>query len=113
MTFRARLLPALLLSSAAGCTGAADLPPAIKTLTGQYSCFTCHDLVHRATGPGFAQIAQRYRNDADAPTRLADKLRNGSVGTWGRIIMPRQPHMTPDESRQLAQWVLSQPAPPP
>ena len=43
---------------------------------------------------------------------IADKLRDGSVGAWGRVIMPRQPHMSLDESRRLAQWVLSQPSPP-
>jgi cytochrome c len=74
-------------------------------------CMACHGLVHKQVGPGFAQIAQRYQGDKDAPTRLAGKIRDGSVGTWGRVIMPRQTLVSPAEAQALAQWVLSQPLP--
>ena len=87
-------------------------PPAVQALVGRYSCLTCHGMVHKQVGPGFAQIADRYRNDAAAPARLADKIRNGGVGEWGRVIMPRQPHMAEAESQVLASWVLAQPSPP-
>ena len=73
---------------------------------------SCHGLVHKQVGPGFAQIAERYRGDADAPGRLAGKIRNGSVGTWGRVIMPRHPHISESDAQALARWVLSQPSPP-
>lgn len=74
---------------------------------------SCHGLVHKQVGPGFAQVADRYRNDADAPVRLAAKIRNGSVGAWGRVIMPRQARVTESEAAILAKWVLSQPSPRP
>lgn len=73
-------------------------------------CIACHGLVHKQVGPGFAQIAERYRNDPDAAPRLAEKIRNGSVGTWGRVIMPRQSLVSEADSRVLATWVLSQPS---
>jgi cytochrome c len=76
------------------------------------ACMACHGLVHKQVGPGFAQIAQRYRNDAEAPVRLAAKIRNGSVGTWGRVIMPRQTQVSEADAQALARWVLSQPDPP-
>ena len=69
----------------------------------------CHGLVHKQVGPGFAQIADRYRNDPEAAPRLAEKIRNGSVGTWGRIIMPQQSLVSEADSQLLARWVLSQP----
>ena len=72
-------------------------------------CMACHGLVHKQVGPGFAQIADRYRGDAQAPSRLAGKIRNGSVGTWGRVIMPQQTPVSEAESQALAAWVLSQP----
>ena len=62
--------------------------------------------VHGRSAPGRAELSPGFA------ARLADKLRDGSVGAWGRVIMPRQPHMSLDESRRLAQWVLSQPSPP-
>lgn len=97
-----------------GLAGAqtAPVPETVQTLVGRYSCLTCHGMVHKQVGPGFAQIADRYRNDAAAPARLAGKIRNGGVGEWGRVIMPRQPHMAEAESQALADWVLAQPSPP-
>jgi cytochrome c len=70
---------------------------------------SCHGLVHTQVGPGFAMIANRYRDRPDAPTYLAGRLRNGAVGNWGRLVMPNQPHMTEAESLQLAKWVLARP----
>ncbi len=74
------------------------------------ACLACHGLVHKQVGPGFAQIAERYRGDAEAAERLAGKIRNGSVGTWGRVIMPRQTQVSEADARALSQWILSQPA---
>ena len=86
-------------------------PAEVQALVGRYGCMACHGMVHKQVGPGFAQVAERYRTDAAAPARLAGKIRNGGVGEWGRVIMPRQPAMTEAESQALAGWVLAQPAP--
>ncbi|WP_444814838.1 c-type cytochrome [Variovorax davisae] len=74
-------------------------------------CMACHGMVHKQVGPGFAQVAARYRDDPAAPARLAGRIRSGSVGTWGRVIMPRQSRVDEAQSKLLADWVLSQPAP--
>lgn len=84
-------------------------PDDAPRLSGTYGCMACHGMVRKQVGPGFAQISARYRGDAAAPARLAAKIREGSVGTWGRVIMPRQPKMTVAESETLARWVLAQP----
>lgn len=88
---------------------AAQVAPA--ELAQKSGCMACHGLVHKQVGPGFAQIAERYRKDSDAAERLAGKILNGSVGTWGRVIMPRQSQVSPAQAQALAQWVLSQPSP--
>ena len=98
---------ALLLGG--GLAAAQSLPP--QALAQKSHCMACHGMVHTQIGPGFAQIAARYRGDADAPARLAGKIRNGSVGAWGRVIMPRHPQLTDIETLALARWVLSQPSP--
>ncbi|BDT69094.1 cytochrome c-552 [Comamonadaceae bacterium OS-1] len=90
-----------------GLATAQSLPP--QELAQKSDCMACHGMVHKQIGPGFAQIAARYRGDADAPTRLAGKIRNGSVGAWGRVIMPRHPQLSEAEALALARWVLSQP----
>lgn len=98
----------LLLLAAYSITATAQTPPA--DLARKNGCLSCHGLVHKQVGPGFAQIAERYRGDSDAPARLTDKIREGSVGTWGRVIMPRQAHVSEADARALAQWVLSRSA---
>jgi cytochrome c len=74
-------------------------------------CMRCHGMVRKAVGPGFAQIAARYKDDAAAAPRLAGKIRHGAVGAWGRVIMPRQPKVSEAEAQLLAAWVLA-PRPP-
>lgn len=100
------LLPMLLAAPA----GAEDLAQALAR---ENSCMACHGLVHKQVGPGFAQVAARYRDDPAAPARLAGKIRSGSVGTWGRVIMPRQTQVSDEQAKRLAQWVLAQPSPRP
>ncbi|MDA8446782.1 c-type cytochrome [Acidovorax valerianellae] len=94
------------------CSAAAGHAAEEIHLGKEHGCMACHGMVRKQVGPGFAQIAERYRNDPEAPERLAGKIRNGSVGTWGRVIMPRQSRITEPQARALAQWVLSQPSPP-
>ena len=74
-------------------------------------CMACHGMVHKQVGPGFAQVAARYRDDPAALSRLAGRIRSGSVGNWGRVIMPRQSGVDEAQALLLADWVLSQPAP--
>jgi cytochrome c len=84
----------------------------MHALASDYGCLACHGMVRKQVGPGFAQIADRYRRDTSAPSQLASKIQRGSVGTWGRVIMPRQPRVTEADAKALAAWVLSQPSPP-
>ena len=86
--------------------------PDVQKLVDQYGCMSCHGLVHKQVGPGFAQVADRYRLDPAAPATLAGRIRNGAVGNWGRLVMPRQPHMTEAESLELSRWVLNRPPAP-
>ena len=105
----------LLLPFLTGCVMAIhSLCAAAQTpadLARRNACLACHGLVHKQVGPGFAQIAERYRGDAEAAARLAGKIRDGSVGTWGRVIMPRQPQVSQADAQLLSQWILSQPTP--
>jgi cytochrome c len=82
-----------------------------EALAREHGCLACHGLTRKQVGPGFAQIAGRYGNDPAAPSQLTAKIRDGSVGAWGRVIMPRQPHVTDTDAKALAGWILSQPAP--
>lgn len=77
------------------------------------ACMACHQVDSRRVGPPLVEIAARYATDAsgtpDEATMayLAQAIREGGRGRWGAIPMPAQPHVTPAEALELAQWILS------
>ena len=75
-------------------------------------CMRCHGLERHFVGPGFAAIAARHAGQAGAQALLARKIREGSVGDWGRVVMPRHPQIRQDQAEDMAAWVLSQPQAP-
>lgn len=93
----------------------APLPAASQgwALVQSQVCLRCHGMEHTHVGPGFAQIAQRYRGQPDAQAYLERKIREGSVGVWGRKLMPRQPGISAAQAQAMAAWVLEQPDPRP
>ncbi len=107
-----RAVAAVVLCAVLYQPAAALAAPTAAALANERGCMACHGLVRKQVGPGFAQVAQRYRGDPTAALRLAAKVRAGSVGNWGRVIMPAQPQVSEPESTVLSAWVLSQPAPP-
>jgi cytochrome c len=102
----AALLALLCLLTACG-DDSQEVPEAMR-LSRARGCMACHGMLHKQVGPGFAQIGERYKDDASASARLANKIRAGSVGAWGRVIMPQQTQVTEAEARLLAEWVLAQ-----
>ena len=100
-------------SAATPVTGAAEAPQT-SSLAGQAlvqasDCLRCHGMDRRYVGPSFRQIADRYREQPDAANYLARKIREGSVGVWGRTVMPRHPQVTEAQSSDMARWLLSLP----
>ena len=100
-------------SAATPVTGAAEAPQT-SSLAGQAlvqasDCLRCHGMDRRYVGPSFRQIADRYREQPDAANYLARKIREGSVGVWGRTVMPRHPQVNEAQSSDMARWLLSLP----
>lgn len=101
-------------SGAGGLEGSAASPPSAPAglrLVEASDCLRCHGMGRHYVGPSFQQIAARYRDRADAVDYLACKIRNGSVGAWGRTVMPRHPQVTEAQAREMAQWLVSLPVP--
>ena len=100
-------------TSTAPVAGVAEVPQT-SSLAGQAlvqasDCLRCHGMDRRYVGPSFRQIADRYRAQPDAANYLARKIREGSVGVWGRTVMPRHPQVTEAQSSDIARWLLSLP----
>ena len=83
-----------------------ELAPGKKLLESS-DCMRCHGWDNQFVGPAFTSIAERYRGQADAEQYLAGKIRGGSVGVWGKVIMPRQMQVNEEQALQIARWLLA------
>ena len=85
---------------------AADVP----TLITQKRCDACHDLTATRIGPPYVAIALRHRTDkASMVEVLARKIVLGGGGNWGVVPMVPNEHVTLDEARTIAKWILDRP----
>ena len=50
-------------------------------------CMACHTKDKKLVGPSFKDIAVKYKGQADAPAKLAEKVRKGGSGSFGPVPM--------------------------
>ena len=72
------------------------------------TCFGCHADKSRLAGPSFAEIAERYENNAATANELASHVINGSTGIWGSQMMPAHPDLTLEQAVQIVDYILAQ-----
>lgn len=70
-------------------------------------CVACHGLKNKVVGPGFNDIAAKYKGKADAEGYLVGKIKNGGAGVWGPIPMPPQQNLKDDDAKAIAKWIVS------
>ncbi len=101
----------LLLTAMQGAFAAPDLSAkessAALELAKSNGCLSCHALDEKIVGPAYSKVAAKYGDDKDAAASLAQSIRNGSQGKWGRIPMPSHGTMSQDDINLLARWVLT------
>lgn len=96
---------ALLFTAMGLCCGApawADL-----ALATSKSCMSCHMVERKIIGPGFKDVAAKYRDQKGAADQLAMKIVKGGSGVWGPITMPANSQVSEADAKKLAAWVLS------
>lgn len=81
--------------------------PAAQALMAKGNCKACHLPEGKLVGPSFGDVARRYRNDAAAPGRLAQKVVTGGGGVWGALSMPPNALINEAEAATILQYVLS------
>ncbi len=96
---------ALLLSL--GVMAAGNVAASDQTKLAQSSgCMTCHAIDKKLIGPGYKEIAAKYRNDKGAEANLVKKVKAGGSGVWGSIPMPPNAHVKEDNIKAIVHWVL-------
>jgi S-disulfanyl-L-cysteine oxidoreductase SoxD len=85
---------------------ATPAPVSMLDMAGKHNCMACHHVDKKLVGPSYQDIAVKYKSDAGAETKLAEKVKRGGSGVWGAIPMP--PNALKDEDlRALVKWILA------
>lgn len=79
----------------------------VKPLLSKNSCTACHGLKNKVVGPGFNEIAAKYKTKADAESYLATKIKAGGAGVWGAIPMPPQAQLKDADVKAIAAWIVA------
>jgi cytochrome c len=88
----------------------AEAKSGVAELAKRKACLTCHGVdKKRVVGPGFNEVAARYKGQEGIEAKLLEKLRRGGGGVWGPIAMPPNPDLAEEDARALIRWVLAGP----
>jgi cytochrome c len=99
------LLSCLFIS--AGLCASAGNALASEALAKKHNCLTCHAVDKKVIGPGYNEVAAKYKGDAGAEAKLIAKVKNGGTGAWGQIPMPPNASVPDADIKTLVKWVLS------
>jgi S-disulfanyl-L-cysteine oxidoreductase SoxD len=85
--------------------------PAITEATGvemlkQNKCTACHGMTKKVVGPGFAEVAAKYKGDPKAESYLINVVTNGGSGVWGGS-MPPHGHIKAENIKTMVEAILS------
>ncbi len=70
------------------------------------NCMTCHAIDKKIVGPSYKDVAAKRGGEKGAEAALAAKIKGGSQGEWGAVVMPAN-NVTDAEAATLAKWVLT------
>ena len=89
--------------TAAGTAVADELEDMMK----KNGCNACHTEDTKVIGPSYKDVANKYRGDATAPAKLAEKVKKGGSGVWGPVPMPPNPNAKDDDVKKMVQLILN------
>ncbi|ABE50463.1 c-type cytochrome [Methylobacillus flagellatus] len=80
---------------------------AAEALARKNGCFACHGVDKKIVGPGYKEIAGKYKGDKTAEAALIAKVKAGGSGVWGPMPMPPNAHVKDEDIKTIVQWILS------
>ena len=69
-------------------------------------CTACHDVKKKLVGPAYADVAKKYKGDANGQATMVGSILKGSQGKYGPVPMPPN-KVTEEEAKKLAAWILT------
>lgn len=86
---------------------AAGHAAASEKLAQSSGCMTCHAIDKKGIGPGYKEVAAKYRTDKNAEANLVKKVKAGGSGVWGATPMPPNAHVKEDDIKTIVRWILT------
>ena len=80
----------------------------VKALLNENACLGCHAIDKKIVGPGYHDVALKYRGDLQALIKLQASIQKGGSGKWGSMAMPPFSSLSAEETKALAAFVLAQ-----
>jgi len=78
-----------------------------RVLIAQNDCKSCHAPNKKIIGPAYMAIAQKYKNDAKAYSKLPNKIISGGNGVWGDVAMAAHPQLSKADAQEIVKYILS------
>lgn len=76
-------------------------------LMAKSDCKACHSVSQKLVGPAFVDIANRYKSDRAALTKLTGKVIKGGAGNWGDVPMTPHPQLSKKDISVMVGYILS------
>jgi cytochrome c len=96
--------------AAAGVAAAAAMlavpAQADEKLLKDKGCTACHANDKKLVGPAYKEVAKKYKGDAGAAAKLAEKVIKGGQGVWGPVPMPPN-KVSEDEAKKMVAFILA------
>ena len=87
-------------------SGAVHAAPVDDLLT-KSGCTACHANDKKIVGPAYNDVAAKYKGDAGAAAKLADKVKKGGSGVWGPVPMPPNAAVSDADIKTLVAHILA------
>lgn len=71
------------------------------------NCLGCHKMEGKLVGPGFKEVAAKYKGDASAEAKLETKVSKGGAGSWGTMPMPAMANVKAEDVKVMVSYILS------
>ena len=95
-------LTGLALLAAGAAKAAADKMKLLQTS----GCTACNSVDKKVIGPAYKDVAAKYKSDAGAEAKLAEKVKKGGSGVWGPVPMPPNAAVKDDDIKKMVHYIM-------
>jgi cytochrome c len=99
-------IAAVVLAAGLLATGAVSAQSG-EDLLKKSGCTACHANDKKVVGPAYKDVAAKYKGDAGAAAKLAEKAKKGGQGVWGPVPMPPNPAVSDADMKTMIAYILA------